>query len=372
MSGRVVLELTPVALRGAVVSSWRRTTLHTVNIAWDPQQPEGGVAALRAAVPDADGVWVAVSSAFLHVAMTDLPPAPGEAREAMVALEPDRYFATSAPVRVALPPDSPVAFAADAAWLDRVLHLLGEWAPVMRVEAAPVAALAIHPADGEFAVPADHESVLVTVRQGRLTSVRRSATAAGAPTETEKTPAWGVLLREDAPLTGTLMTSAERRQVRTRLWRGVATAVLGAAAALAFCMFSFDRARERTLQALSAEAERLTQEVQPALAAQQTLLLRQREAELVRLTSANRPDPSAALAAVSALLPRDAVVLNARVTGNAWQIDGTAANAAALVRVLDADDRLDNVRTLSASSRFRDGRTTRESFSIAFDVRSSP
>jgi hypothetical protein len=173
-------------------------------------------------------------------------------------------------------------------------------------------------------------------------------------------------------LIGTLLNATERRQAAGRTARSIATAVLGAVAAIVFCVFSIDRARERTLLALTMEAERLTREGRPALDAQQQLVRRQRDADLARAMASTRPDPAAALAAVSALLPKDAVVLNARVAGNSWQIDGTSANAAALIRLLDADDRLDNVRPLAASSRFRDGRTTRESFSLAFDVRSSP
>jgi hypothetical protein len=76
------------------------------------------------------------------------------------------------------------------------------------------------------------------------------------------------------------------------------------------------------------------------------------------------------LAALSERLPEGATVLNLRAQGEEWQIDGTARDAAALLPLLDRDDRFDTVRFLSASARFREGPRTYETFSIAFRVRS--
>jgi len=64
-------------------------------------------------------------------------------------------------------------------------------------------------------------------------------------------------------------------------------------------------------------------------------------------------------------------VLSLRASAADWQIDGTALDAAAIVPLLDRDDRFEDVRFLSASSRFRDGDRTYETFSIAFRVRPS-
>jgi hypothetical protein len=84
---------------------------------------------------------------------------------------------------------------------------------------------------------------------------------------------------------------------------------------------------------------------------------------------ANRANPHAALAAISAALPREATVLSARANGNDWQIDGTTSDASRLVPLLDQHARFDSVRFLSASSRYRDGSRSYETFSIALRVR---
>jgi hypothetical protein len=79
-------------------------------------------------------------------------------------------------------------------------------------------------------------------------------------------------------------------------------------------------------------------------------------------------DPILVLASLSDRLPTGATVLSLRVVANEWQIDGTALDAAAIVPLLDSDARFRDVRFLSASSRFREGERTYETFSIAFRV----
>jgi len=142
--------------------------------------------------------------------------------------------------------------------------------------------------------------------------------------------------------------------------------VLAAAAA--------DRWRNGTLRALEADVAARREAAAPgesALAATARL-----DAEVRVLAQATGPGGSAprgatlgALAAISNALPQDVVILNARVVGQEWQLDGTAASAAALVPHLDRDGHFEDVRLLTASSRFRDGPRTRETFSIALRVR---
>jgi hypothetical protein len=59
-------------------------------------------------------------------------------------------------------------------------------------------------------------------------------------------------------------------------------------------------------------------------------------------------------------------VLNARAIANEWRIDGTAMNAAAILPALDGDPRFADARFLAATSRYREGGKTYESFSLAF------
>jgi hypothetical protein len=72
------------------------------------------------------------------------------------------------------------------------------------------------------------------------------------------------------------------------------------------------------------------------------------------------------IAALGERLPRDVTVLNARAIGDEWRIDGTATNAAAILPALDGDPRFVDARFLAATSRFREGGKTYESFSLAF------
>jgi Tfp pilus assembly protein PilN len=376
MTERLGLEITPAVLRGAWGSTWRTHPVRTFEVAWDGQDLAGAVAALRQAHPTPEAIALAVGLGFLEVARVELPPAPDDAREQMLALDPERFLGANSTLQVVLAPGSDVAIGCDQRWLQQAVRTLEGWAPVERVEAAPVALAASGCPDGTWQLEAGTgEPGSIQVVAGRIAALRRGSQAADAkplPAYGEHAgtmrAAWGALRRTEAPATATLMDRGARQAANRRRWQGLAMAALGAAAASLFLVAAIDRSRERTRDALEAEAARLTTEAGPALAAQSARLAAVREHDVARSTLASRVDPAAALAAFSALLPRDVVVTAARMTGPDWQVEGTARNAAALVPLLDADPRFDNVRSLAASSRFRDGRETRESFSIAFRV----
>jgi hypothetical protein len=93
-----------------------------------------------------------------------------------------------------------------------------------------------------------------------------------------------------------------------------------------------------------------------------------READAIRELSGRRPNPLRVMAALSERMPAGATVLSVKSSGDDWQIDGTAADAAAIVPLLAADDRFQDVRFLSASARFQENNRTYETFSIAFRV----
>lgn len=381
MSGRLGLEVTPSGARAVLASAWRDHVVRTFTLAADPRDVPAFVDALRAAIPTPDEIAVAIGLGWLHVARVELPPSGDAAREAMVQLDPPRFFAVNAATRAALVPGGAVAFAADAAWLDALGRALEGWAPVARIEAAPVAIAAAVPGatTGTFAIEAaPGEQGLLELRDGRVAGVRRIPPG-GDATALRALPnggvpgthlaAWGALCRMDAPLAGTLMGSDQRRAASRRIARSVWVAGLAAVAGLTFLVASADRARERTLIALEGEAARLTRSAQGAVDAHARLALVEQEGRIARAVLVARPEPAAVLATLGTLLPRDVVVLGVRATGDEWQVDGTARDAAALIPLLDADPRLDAVRSLAASSRFRDGREVRESFSIAFHVR---
>ncbi|MBL8959867.1 MAG: PilN domain-containing protein [Gemmatimonadetes bacterium] len=344
-------------------------------LAWDGQDIAGAVAALRTAHPAPDAIALAIGLGFLEVARVTLPPVDEATREQMVALDAGRYLGANAPLQAMVAPASDVAMGCDEGWLAQVVRAVQEWAPVTRVEATPVAIVASGCPDGHWAVEAGAgEAGTIEVRDGRLAGVRRGTNGDGGalpplgPLAGTARAAWGALLREDAPAVGTLMDGRARRAADRRRWQGLATAALGAAAGLLFLAAAVDRSRERTLAALDARAAVLADSAAPALAWQAERLMAAREIGSARTLVASRPDPVATLAALSALLPRDVVVTSIRMTGAEWQVEGTARAAAALVPLLDADPRFDQVRSTAASARFRDGRETRESFSITFHV----
>jgi hypothetical protein len=369
-SGRVGLEIAASEVRGVVVRGWSRAPAHRFTVPFSPDAPDAALAALRAEVSAPDGLWVAIAADLLHAARVELPPAPAPAREAMASLEPDRFFPTNDALQVGLAAGSDVAFAAPVDLLATVRRVLSAWAPVVRIEAGPVCVAATLDTDGTFDLPDGAGSI--DVRGRTVTALRRLPSGRVLP-ENAHVPAtyraaWGALLRDDAGLEGTLLDATSRAQVRARVWRGVATAALGAAAAITFCIFSLERSRERTLEALTRDAERLAEEARPAIQAQAQLALWARDGELARQLLSTRPDPSHALAALGSVLPPDVMILSARASGHAWQIEGSARDAAALVPLLDADPRFDEVRSLAASSRFNDGGRSRESFSLSFRV----
>jgi hypothetical protein len=383
VSPRVAIELTTTELRAVVASGWRTVAQRIVVVPWNPEAPEAGIAALREQVGGVDAIAIAVGLDLLQVARVELPPAAEEAREGMLSLESARFFATDHPCIVALAPGGAVAFAADAARLERWRVALESWGTIVRIEAAPIAlARALGAAgSGEFRLDGGgEERGFVAIRGGRVVAARRIPAALGdapgsAPVERDGVPgthlaAWGALLGEDADPRGTLASPEWRGRFARRRGRRLAIAVLAAVAGVTFALLAADRWRERTLRALEAD---VAARRGAAVAGEAALAARARldaeSAYLAHAGGAAREGTLGALAAISNALPPDAVILSARAVGREWQVEGTAASAASLVPRLDQDGHFEDVRILSASSRFRDGPRTRETFAIALRVR---
>lgn len=389
MSPRLALELAPTLLRGVVTSSWRDVPRRTVDVPWSPDAPEDGIAALRALVGPVDSIAVTIGLGLLHVARVTLPPAPDEARERMLALEGARYFATEAPVVAALAPGGSVALAIEATQLERWCALLEAWGPITRVEGAPISlARALARVRGEergaYRVEAnDGEQGLVVLRDGRVEAVRRIPLANGEATGKDvpsdgalpatHRAAWGALLAEDASERGTLASPGRRRRFAARRRRRLAVAAVAAVAGIVLAFLAIDRWRDRTWRALESEVAARREGARAGAEALATSARLDAEVAYLGKAARERGDGRGgtlgALAAISNAFPEDAVILTARAVGREWQVDGTAASAAALVPRLDADGHFEDVRILSASSRFRDGARTRETFSLAFRVR---
>jgi hypothetical protein len=147
---------------------------------------------------------------------------------------------------------------------------------------------------------------------------------------------------------------------------------LAARTALVLALWSLERERDRRLVRIREEMALVAPRAREAVELRDRLAAIDREGEAITEVTRRRPDPLHVLAALGERLPAGATVLRVQVRGDDWQIDGTAPDAAAIVPLLDRDERFEGVRFLSASARFREGDRTYGTFSIALRVRPGP
>ena len=380
MSTTLGVELSLETVRAVARDGWR-AAVRTVECSWDPKQPDATVTHLRAHFGNVQRIALSVGLAFLHVKQVRLPPTAPRERKRMLALEPDRFFPLQEQsVVVGLSSAQNIAFALDAALLDSWVAAFSCWAPVELVEPVPCSlARALGSANsGTFAIDAGSgEYGAVELQEGQLRAVRRVPDAA-EPVAAAPVPNTAAVAGEfviplgaargfDAALDDMLLPAPLETHIRQTRVRRVVLATLVCSIALAAAFWSVDGARERKLAAIRAELAVLQPRARTAMQLQEQLGALSREAAAL-VTTGQQIDPLEVLSSLSKQLPKGATVLNLKVNGAEWQIDGTANDAAALVPLLDRDDRLENVRFLNASTRFRDGNRTVETFSIAFRV----
>jgi hypothetical protein len=377
------VELNAADVHAVTIDSWRAVPRKTAALPWDPERPDALVSALRQQFGKVDRIALAVGLAFMHLKHVKLPPAPPAERKRILALEPDRFF----PVQdealvVSLVDEEDFAFACAADLLDRCVAAFERWAPVDLVEPAPLSlsrALGKN-SSANFVVPAAaNEQGVVELHEGRVRSARRIVAAADTPVAkpvpaigglpAEYTIAFGAARGVDAPAETMLLPDQRIHRIRQRRVQRFALTAALCLASLLFALWSVDRSRERTLQRVTAEIVSLRPRAAQALQASDRLSAINRESTAITDLAGRRINPLVVLAALSEHLPEGVTVLNLRANGDVWQVDGTARDAAAIVPLLDRDERFEDVRFLSASARFREGDRTYETFSIAFRVR---
>ncbi len=381
MSSIVGIDLSTDVVRAIAVGRWRQP--RTFEIAWDPSRPADAVSLLRAQFGPATRIAISVGLGFLHPKHVSLPPAPVAARRRMLALEPDRFFPVQGePVVVSALPDSDVAFAADAAAVQAWIEAFEAWAPVETIEPAPASlARALGDrASGSYVVPSvAGETGVLELRAGKVQSARRIPGEAGR-TDTVPLPnhgrvpapflaAYGAARGIGDDLAAALLPDAHAARIRGRRIRRTATSAVACVVALLTALWAWDRSRERTLERIRGEVALLETRAETALAMRDQLAALDVEIATLRDRGRGRADPLHVLAALSERLPTDVTVLVMRASGEDWQVDGTARDAATILPLLDGDDRFEGVRFLSATARFREGNRTYETFSIAFRVR---
>lgn len=381
MSRRVGLELTGDRIRAVTVSRWRASPLESFEIRWDPRAPGDAVEVLRKHLGSVSGIGLSVGVEFLHLKNVRLPPVSTPEKRSILMLEPDRFFPIEGgDVVVSVRDGSDIVFAADAAMVESWIAAFERWAPVENVEAAPVSlARALRRAgvhDGSFRLgTATGEYGIVELKGGSLASARRmSGEIAGDEpkrppavrgVEPPFVPALGAVPGADESPDEMLIPDVMHARIRRRRAGSLTRAAINFALALAFAIAAVDRSRSRLLESLEREIATVT----PLAAGGASLQTRLASMDIELAASQNliaaRANPVGVLAAISRRLPADATVMSVRADGANWQMEGTARDAGALIPALAADPALGDVRFLSASSRFRDGNRTYETFSIA-------
>ena len=384
MNRSVGVELGTDLVRAVVTQPWRAAPVLTVELAWDPLRPADAVAQLRQRIGPVRRIALSVGLGFLHLKQASLPPAPMAERRRMLALEPDRFF----PVQdqalvVALANQQNFACAVPADLLEPWIAAFEEWAPVECVEPAPVSfaqALAPKGTRGSFALPAGPGEVgLVEVENGQMRAARRvpaaaagstgASPASGQSVAPELLCALGAVRGLSGSMDAMLLPDALAARIRRRRLERLVAAVALSVGTFALALWAVDRSRTKTLERVRTEAAALAPRAAPGLELRARLAALDQEAAAGGALAQGRSNAIAVLAALSGRLPAGATVLNLRAQGEEWQIDGSAPDAAAIIPLLDRDSRFEDVRILSASTRYREDDRTYETFSIAFRVR---
>ncbi len=384
MSGLAGIEIGRERVRAVVRS--RGGTLHTYEMPCATERLDEMVTQLSAAAGDVRAIGLAIGLAHLHVKQVKLPPVAHAARKQMLAVEPERWFAVAqgSPTAVSLTPGGDLALAADGAYVDACVRAFSKWAPVQRVEAAPMAlaraldaaghrttTAAIDAASGEVGLVETLDGALRTVRRARASDLAASAASPSAAPGLDPafSVALGAALGFDDSLDGMLLTPALERSFVSAQRRRLATWSIAAVVSMTTALWSAGVARERLLGALEADlaTARAQSRVGSALALRAMSI--DRELTAISTTTRARPDVVSAMAALGIRLPVDAVAQRVRVIGTEWQVEGNAKTAATVLAALAAEPQFEKVRFLAPSNRFRDGVADRETFAIAFAIR---
>lgn len=419
------VELTATTIRSVCLDGWRKRTVRTAEVEWNPADPAHGLSALIDEFGRVTRVAVAIDLSLLLVKRLKLPPVPASEKRRIVSLEPDRFFAVRGgeELTVVVRDQDTLAFAANeeqlAVWLS-ALEVLG---PLDYVEPAPNALTRALSEAGikDCRVVIDRGEagcVIVDIAQGALQDARRVqgtalqfVTALSESVPDGNTPpiylepwesqraadlmrqhgsldiralpslpgidpaslvAYGAALGAGSPLRDALVPESGAQPMQVRRNRPRLIAAAACIAALGFVLWSADFARARTERGLDAQLQALAARSSDALALQAEHQRMTREEGVIARAESERPQQLATLLAVTQRLPADAHVVMLRAVGANWQLDGVAGNAARLIPVLEEHERLDSVRFLEATRRVEGGGRIRENFSLTLHAVRAP
>ena len=419
---RIGVEIGSRTVRAVRVSGagWGRRPAQVLEIDSDAAAPGDVATTLRDHFGATASVAVALDLPLLCVKQLKLPALDADEKRRIVALEPERFFATRGEdiVAVARAEDN-LVFAAREALVTSWVTALEELAPVEIVEPGPEAlARALARAGvSDAAVLRDgrNEGVeLLVLSGGRIARARRvfgglreaaralrdepslpeqvllapwsddgtrvvAAELGCDPARVEAVPAVAGVSPHFLPALGaalalgrppradnSLATADLATRIGRRKRRELAIAIVACAAALILALGSADGWRNRALTKLQGDLPALRERAAPALAIQSEIQSVQQEAQTIRAVTLDRPEPLRVLAALTRRLPPDAYVRSLRFAGADWQIDGYAPNAARVLAELGAAPEFTDVRFLTATTRVTLGSRTYETFALAF------
>jgi Tfp pilus assembly protein PilN len=402
---RIGLEIGPETLRAVVLE---RGGPRTFEVAWDPAAPAAAVAALREALGPVRDLAVAVDPELLRVRRVDLPTLPVPERRRALELEPERHFAIAGEaLAFSLPGNGDLVFAAPRDRLEEWLEALGTLGPVARIEPAEVAlgrvlADAGSPHDTELIRHGANGGVAwASYREGRLHAARHlfgdldaaaDAIPDGAPVVVDPwpdglpaslrdrarplpelggvppafAPALGAALADETAWEEGFVTESLARDVTRRRLLRATGAIAAVTLALLFAVASLDAYRARVETRLDARIATLGAEAAPVVELQAEAGALERSIADIEAVEANRVDLLATLRILTGLLPDDTWLRSVQVAGPEWQIEGSGADAAALVPLLEGHASFEDVRFLAATSRIQRDNTSYDAFSLAF------
>lgn len=383
-----------VAIEASTIRAARKSggSFDFAEMPFDAHAPDAAITALAAQFGRVRGIALSVGVGYLEIAEPDLPPLSAAEQRRVLLRDTDRFFPVDDALAVSAPDASRLAFAVSSRLLQQWVRALEAWAPVVSVVAAPVAIAAavsvVHRSapDGDRTLIVEagpNETGIVSLKGGVLAEVRRFPAHAESTGITGAEPLSGLYLPGakgtyaaaigalsfvgstassmllDQPLEHTFRARHVRRQ-----WSSVAL--------ITFAMFALivaiDKRQDRVLRHTQQLADSLSRAAEPARQKRARVEQMDREGHMLRADD-ETSDALEVLALLGRSLPGDAFVERINWDGTEWRIDGSADKAAEIVPGLEAVPNLDAVHALNASTRFRDGNKTRETFAVAFRVR---
>jgi len=391
-----------------------RQSAEAMEVAWGDPVPSDSVEALRQRYGSGNVLAVALDMAFIHVKRLELPPLSAEERQRMISLDSRRYFPILDEDLIAGVRDDDLVIAASAAKVDAWVEALGVLGTVERVEAAPSALarhLGAHGSEDAVLVLADRTSQGATLARlggGTLEALRKVPPGAREVGEVaaemwhegasqvlhpfqedlrrelegsvESSPvvavpppagapevfavaagaALGVQAGPDLTLTSPVLAKRLTAARRRRAFSHIAALL----AAVSFLAFSLDQRRNAVLESLDQtiaasqdQAAEVLQLGDEAASIRQDLGLLAGEIE-------SRTNPMDVLLELTRTLPEGAYLTQLSSSGEQWEINGLAEDAASLIPLLEQSTSFSDVRFRTATTRVRLRGQDLENFSV--------